>query len=611
MLTSLDRVTKLSTARLAPAPRIDLATWIEANLVIPEGMSFRAGPVELIPYQRGICDALSDPEVERVTVVKSARLGYTTLLVGLIASYIVNDPSPILVVLPTEAACRAFMVDVLEPIFAESPNLRGVLSEDTVAAGTKSRNTILSRRFPGGFLKLIGGSPRGLRGHNIRVLLVDEAAAMEADDVEGSVVARAITRTTGFPDRKIIEGSTPTDENSNVLLSYENSDQARFEVPCPDCGGFTFIEWRHIRFEAGPETAAFKCPHCTHLIGEDRKRSMVAAGVWVRRKPEVRSHAGFYINALVSPLEKASWRTLAAEWTNAKDNPELLRPFVNTVLAEVWRGDPTDLAEDKLRELKGDFGLPDRGVEDDTKEMPEDVLALTVGVDVQDDRLECSVIGWARDGALYVLDHVVLWGSPGESATWVRLDDLLKKRWRHPLGGTIGVDAAAVDSGDGDWTAQVYAFCFPRSRRLVKAIKGVGGTRPAIMASEGKVQDCRIWIVGIDGVKASLMDRIGRSSLIRFSDTLPPVYYEQLTSEHRVVRVRAGRRRTKWEPKSGARTETLDCLVYGYAVRQDLRIDFVHREAAHRAAGAGQTPPRRAAAPVRRRRVVPSSYMRG
>ena len=113
-------------------------------------------------------------------------------------------------------------------------------------------------------MKPIGAkSPRNLRRHSARVLIIDEAAAMEADAGEGDVISRAIARTTGFADRKIIEGSTLTDDTSNVLRTYANSNRARFEVPCPECGGFTFMEWKHIGWEEGrPETVAFRCPHC-------------------------------------------------------------------------------------------------------------------------------------------------------------------------------------------------------------------------------------------------------------------------------------------------------------------------------------------------------------
>jgi len=65
-------------ASLIPSPRIALSDWIEANIKLPEGVSALPGAVRLWPYQREIADAISDPEVERVTMLKAARLGFTT-----------------------------------------------------------------------------------------------------------------------------------------------------------------------------------------------------------------------------------------------------------------------------------------------------------------------------------------------------------------------------------------------------------------------------------------------------------------------------------------------------------------------------------------------------
>ena len=69
---------------LIPPPRLKLSNWIEDKVVLPEGTSALPGRVRLWPYQREIADAISDPMIERVTLVKGVRLGFTTLLTGAI-----------------------------------------------------------------------------------------------------------------------------------------------------------------------------------------------------------------------------------------------------------------------------------------------------------------------------------------------------------------------------------------------------------------------------------------------------------------------------------------------------------------------------------------------
>ena len=137
------------------------------------------GPMRLFPYQREIADSMSDPEIERITLVKAARIGFTALITAAIGSYIANDPAQALVVLPTESDARDFTISDLEPTFASSPVLRNALK---VEAGETDRNTILSRRFPGGSLKIVASrAPRNLRRHTARLLFIDEADACEAN----------------------------------------------------------------------------------------------------------------------------------------------------------------------------------------------------------------------------------------------------------------------------------------------------------------------------------------------------------------------------------------------------------------------------------------------
>jgi phage terminase large subunit GpA-like protein len=435
-LSVLEEMRRRTFAALIPPAEMPLSAWLEASVVLPEGLCAVPGPMRLYSYQRAIADAIGDPDIERVTLQKAARIGFSVLVAAAIGHYCGNDPSPILCLLPVESDCRDFMTSDLEPLFAASPALAGVLKAELVGQrGRRGRNTILSRQFPGGSLKIVAAkSPRNLRRHTSRILFIDEADGCETS-AEGDPIDLATKRTLTFPDRKIILGSTPIDEEtSHVSRAYAASDMRVFEVPCPACGAFTELSWAHIEWPPGePETAAYRCPHCNELAGEEHKPAMVAAGRWRATRPEVAGHAGFRLNALVSLLHNARWAVLAAEFLAAKDDPSRLKPFVNTVLAEPWRQQGDELEEDALLSRVEDFALA---------KIPPEVLIITAGVDVQADRLECSFAGWARDGTCLVLAHTVLYGPTDADQVWQDLDDLLKQRWAHPLGGTIGVDAA-------------------------------------------------------------------------------------------------------------------------------------------------------------------------
>jgi phage terminase large subunit GpA-like protein len=555
MVDVLEEIRRATFAALVPPPQMALSTWLEASIVLPEGLCAVPGPMRLYSYQREIADAIGDPEIERVTLQKAARIGFSVLVAAAIGHYCGNDPSPILCLLPVESDCRDFMTSDIEPLFAASPALAGVLKADLVGQrGRRGRNTILSRQFPGGSLKIVAAkSPRNLRRHTSRILFIDEADGCETS-AEGDPIDLATKRTLTFPDRKIILGSTPIDEEtSHVSRAYAASDMRVFEVPCPACGTFTELSWAHIEWQPGePETAAYRCPHCNGPIEEEHKPRMVEAGRWRLTRPEVKGHAGFRLNALVSLLHNARWGVLAAEFLAAKDDPSRLKPFVNTVLAEPWRQQGDELEEDALLSRVEDFGLV---------KIPPEVLVITAGCDVQADRLEVSFAGWARDGTCFVLAHTVIYGPTDAEQVWIDLDDVLKQRWPHPLGGTIGVDAAAIDAGDGGMFDKVLKFCAARAARRVWAIKGAAGfARPAFKASaalKGRASQ-RLYIVGVDSLKSLLFQRLKRGQSIRFSNTLDSSYFEQLASERLVTRYLRGRDERRFERIPGRRAETLD-----------------------------------------------------
>lgn len=595
MTDLLEATIARARSRLRPPPRQPLSTWIEQNLRLPEGLAARPGPVHLWPFQRGIADAISDPEIERVTVKKCVRVGYTTLLTGTLASFIANEPAPLLLLLPTDDDCRDYVVSDMEPIFEASPVVAKALTADVDETG---RNTIRHRRFPGGSLKVVAGrSPRNLRRHTVRVLLVDEEDGIEVTD-EGDAVDLAIKRTLSFPNRKIIRGSTPTDaDTSTICREYEVSDRRVYEIQCVECEEFAEPRWEQVEWEKErdaqgvvvrhrPETAAWACPHCGVLVPERRKVEMVSNGRWRATRPEVQGHAGFALSALISPHANASWAALAAEFIEVHDDPDRLRTFRNTLLGEPWSESSDSTTADVLAGRAEPFGINVALPDGRELPLPAAVLLLTAGVDVQPDRLEVALYGWSRDGTAYALAHFVIWGNTLEGVVWRELDELLLQKWQHPLGGKIGIEAVCVDSGDGGTVEAVYAYCWPRHARGVMAIKGVWGRRPVIEMSKGKIQGGtvlgrgRLWIVGIDEIKQILFEKFARyPDQVRFSESLPLSWFDQLTSERRVIRRVAGRPTRRFERIKNAAAEALDATVYAYAARYSLRsVDFDARE---------------------------------
>lgn len=550
-METIERIKRETLAVLRPPADQPLVDWIESNIVLPSTASATPGKMRLYAYQKGICDALDDPSLNEIVIRKSARIGFTALLGAYIGHCVAVNPAPLLVTQPTTDDSRAFSVDT-EALFEASPSLRGLISDGADETG---RSTMMRRIYPGGTLEFLSASsPRAFRRKLGKTAIADEIDAYPPSG-EGSILDLLRMRTQTYRDRKLIYGGTPIFDHGEVSRLYAESDQRVFEVKCVECHDFAEIQWKDLQWRDGdPESVKWCCPNCGCLIDERHKVEMVENGRWTATNPD-HKRAGFKINSLISPHYNARWSALVAEFLEAKKHPETLQTFTNLVLGEPWRTEDESLDEHELFQRREAFSLDN---------LPESVLWLTAGVDCQDDRLEAVICGYDADGGIYVLDHRVFWGPIDGDAVWLDLDDLLKSKWQHPLGGQIGISTCAVDSSDGDHVDLVNAFTAPRYGKRIVSIKGVSGfTRAPLQRSKNK---SKLFLIGVDAVKKALFMRISRNSGIRFSETLEPVYFEMLTSERQVVRYSAGKPQMRFERIPGKRAESLDATGYSVAV---------------------------------------------
>lgn len=586
MSTEALKAALLGAARgFRPPPVLVSSDWIAGNFYIDSAGTLRR--FKLWKFQREIADVMGDRVHTRVTIVKPIQVGYTTLLAASIGADAANDPTSVIVYVPTDEDARKIMVEDIDPGFRNSPALQAEMR----LGRFDGRNTLTVRSFTGGgTLKVLGtNAPRNMRSHRARKIYWDEVDGMVVTK-EGDPVTLGENRAASFPDQKFIRGSTPVGEGESFIWKgYQESDQRIFEVPCTKCGVYFEMLWAHVDWPKDkPREAVVVCPHCAGTNEHRFKAEMVENGEWKRTKPEVPEHAGFKMNALISLQPTAGWGTLAEKFVAAKAaGPSGLQPFRNTVEGLPWSTTLDQINEHHLMARAGNFGLKwDEEAQRWDVRIPALVLYITVGVDVQPDRLEIVLLGWSRDQRWF-LGHEVLRGDTGaESLLWNELDAILLTKWKHPLGGQIGIEATAIDSGDGNRTQAVYDFCGPRTPRKVVAIKGDEGPRPYIKATTSKRArraGARLHIVGVDGIKMDLITSTqtepGDPGALQFADVLPHEFFVQFTSERRKVEIKNGRVTTKFVRIGNRQAEALDGSCYAIAVRNICRFDFDRREA--------------------------------
>lgn len=572
-------------ANLQPPPQLTLSQWAEQYAVMSRETSAQTGRFRAFEYQNGIMDAITDPSVEMVSVMKGARVGYTRILDNAVGYYIHQDPSPILVVQPRDTDAEDYSKTEIAPMIRDTP----VLSELAGAAKSRDRNqTIRKQLFSNGSSITYTGanSPGGFRRITCRIILLDEVDGYPAAGAgdEGDQIKLAMKRGESFWNRKGVAGSTPTTKGiSRIERLWQAGDQRRYYVPCPHCGAEQVLEWggkgsshgiKWPKDENGkhlPEKAYYVCKDNGCVIDETDKPDMVAKGRWIASKP-FKGHASFHIWAGYSLHVNAAWGKLAAEWLEVHSDPLTRKTFVNLVLGEPY-------------EERGLDSLDEHGLAARTEvwgaEVPWGVAIIVAGIDTQDDRLEIEIVGWGRNEESWSIDHIVIEGDPDEPATWAKVDAALKRVYHRADGRPYPIAAACIDSG-GHHTQKVYEFAKARLGRKIWAIKGEsarGGARnpvwPTKRPSARFKASFRPVIIGVNAAKDVVRTRLAIKPPENVNEPTPGYmhfpaerdvnYFAQLLAERSVLKVVNGQRFRVWEQIPGRANEALDCRVYAYA----------------------------------------------
>lgn len=545
-----------------PPPRLTVSQWADTKRQLSREASaepgqWRTGRAE---YQRGIMDAISDPAVHTVVVMSSSQVGKSEMLLNAIGFHMEQDPAPMLFLQPTIEMAETFAKDRVATMLRDTPCLRGLVGE---ARAKDSVNTILHKVFPGGHVTLAGAnSPASLASRPVRLVFADEVDRYPPSaGAEGDPVTLAKARTKTFWNRKIVMTSTPTVTGaSRIEQAYAESDRRVFMVPCPHCQVEQRLMWAQVKWPEGrPAEAALHCVECGAAWSDAQRWSAIRRGTW-QETALFRGVAGFHLSELYSPW--AHIADVATAFLEAKHSrsQERIRAWINTSLGECYEQDG---------EKVDDASIAGRA-EEWTGE-PEGVLLRTVGVDVQDDRLECELVGWGVDEESWSLDYHVIFGDPSGVTLWEDLDRyLLDKR---PA-------AVCVDSG-GHHTQAVYKFCRSKLRRRVYAIKGMAGPGRPVWpkrSSKGMAGKAVLFMVGVDAAKDQVFGHFKLTTpgpgYCHFPKDRDERYFAGLASETVVTKRSRGFPIREYRKRAGVRNEPLDCRVYAYAALCALNVNW-------------------------------------
>jgi phage terminase large subunit GpA-like protein len=599
MAVRLDTITARAREQWRPPRRLRLSEWADATYTLSVESAAEPGRWRSLPYQRGIMDALTDPRVERVAFLKSARVGATEMMKAFIGYHVHQDPCTILLVQPDEDGAKGFSKESIDPLIRDCPEVGALFYRSSNGA-----DSMLLKRFRGGVLQIAGArSPGNFRRVSRRIIIGDEIDAYpDSTGKEGDPLSLAVRRSEHFWNRKILWASTPLIAgHSKIEQEFIKGDQRRYYVPCPHCGFMQVLQFKNLKWENRPPAeAVFVCVECGCEIEHDHKLQMVERGEWrpgphpqFPEDPPPDPQPGcvsFHIWAAYSASPNASWGTIAGEFVKAThEGQEQLKTFINTVLGETWqeRGEAPEWRR-----------LYDRREVYEPGTCPDGVRFLTAAVDVQRNRLVWEVVGWGRGKESWSIDAGEIPGDTSDltpAGPWKDVDALLDRTFAHARGAQLRIRMLAVDTSDQTQTC--YNWIRLKESGRVMAVKGndsasvlVSSPSKVDVALDGKpVGRLLLWRVGGPLAKSELFGWLKLQAptdeeaaagatcppgYCHFPESLSEAYFKQLTAEQRVPRrTPQGYSVHVWEVIPGRENHFLDVRVYARAAAAIVGLD--------------------------------------
>lgn len=597
-----DRIVAAVVSGLEPLrvqPPLRLSEWAARNFYLSAESSYTEGRWSAYPFQTAILDAIGNDDIVEVDVMKSARVGYTKMILAAVGYFAEHKKRNQALWQPSDADRDEFTKTELEPMLRDVPVMEKVFP---VFLQRHKDNTLKAKKFVGSLLHLRGGTAaKNYRRISVDVAYLDELDGFDQDiEGEGSPFQLARKRTEGAIFPKIIAGTTPKTAN---LSHIENRvRQARevfhFHIPCPHCGHRHALTWGgkgekkessgFIWRDSEPATVGHLCPDCGVIYTQAEYLRVWQVGYWLNPSTGVRidnggrfrdaeggaisppNHVAFRVWTAYSP--QATWEGIVREYVlaialAAKGDKTALKTFVNTTLGETFEEEVEKCDAQELMSRAEPYPL---------RVVPRDVLVLIAAVDVQGDRFELVVWGFGRGEEMWPVDYRVIDDiNPFVDSDWDVLDEHLQRRYRHARGGVIGLEIIAVDTGYA--THQAYRFCRTRERRKIYATKGDAQDNRPIRSRRSLVDvrqrtgrpiknGVKLFHIGTDAAKDTLWGRLQVTTpgpgYVHFSSQLPPTFYDQLTAEVRITQKAGGQHIHKWVKQNSAiRNEVLDCTV--------------------------------------------------
>ncbi|MFC4699380.1 phage terminase large subunit family protein [Glaciecola siphonariae] len=568
--------------------------------------SYIEGDWKTAPSQIAILNSMCNDDIQEVNWLKSARVGYTKLICAAIAYFAEHKKRNTGVWQPDDGARDAFSKKHIDPMLRDVGPLRKIFPWLNKKC---KQNTIENKSFSNGReLFLLGGkAAKNYREKSLDVSIYDELSKFDRDiEGEGSSTFLGDKRLEGSAFGKSIRGSTPTIKGECQITEVAEEAEHRFwrYIPCKHCNTFQTLvfggkgaefglEWdKSLEGPSRAKSARYRCKSCKDTFSYADFIDADELGYWISEQG-LATHDGItFYEAKDFPSKKriaptpesvawmlwsvysnfSPWSRIVSDWYKAQGSKMKLKSFVNTTLGEAFEEvEGVKTSAEELLNRREQYNA----------EVPEEVVYITLGGDMQDHWAEFMVTGWTKDEESFVIDHLEVHGDPSRPEFWDQLEVRLRKSWIKETGEVLDWGIGTFDSG-GHYTDEVYKFCKRMGVMRLFPVKGASEYGKPIATKPKKKNSHGVFLVmvGTDNAKDILYDRItitppekglARSGAIHFpvKEWCDLAYFEQVLAEIKKPVFIKGNQVYRWVNPPGKRNEKIDCMVYSLAA---LRI---------------------------------------
>lgn len=561
---------------------------------------------DLAPYLVRPMDCLSSGEWRLVVVMGPGQSGKSEIPNNWLLQSLIYDPADLIWCQADKAMMRDYVVRRIDDMIALSPELRRLQRVD------RSANNIFSKHFKGAWIWFIWPVSSQMRSRPAPRFVVDDFDDVPPDiDGQGDAITLLSARQTTFEGRAVgfVASSPSLGANAGIEPLVGEGTDERFWWRCAECGEYFAADFdKQLRFkghsagepaaagEGTPEearsTAHVVCPNNGCIVEPQHKGEMLSRGLWVARGQTVTakgklkgalaecSIASFRIDGLIG---FSSWGELAEVWRRsdlafiARQDEGPRRAFWNTRGGKNY----TSLLATAAPVAAADLEV--RGETYKLGSIPHGPIVLTAAVDVQRNRFEVMVKGWAEGFESWIVDRfAILQLDDGRTKIdpahypehWgVLLEKVIWRRYETAEGVAVPILNTAIDTGgiEGVSTNAARFWYTARSAGVangcITLVKGGNNPKARILPpptymetdvrGRAKKRGPRLWVPNVNAIKDIINVRLHRPEpgpgFIHMPADLDEAYLHEMTAEEKEGAF--------WK-KVGAHNETLDLEVY-------------------------------------------------